>query len=131
MDKTYIALKGKDNIGKTTAIKFLIGSFITFGYKVDLIKTTEDGEAYAKVYLKDKVIGITTRGDNAKCLEDDFKELGNECNIYVCASRTKGQTIKYFEDKNFIFIKAKGKALDLKTEHDWSNQLYKAILSTL
>lgn len=129
MDKQYIALKGRGNIGKTTAIKYLIGSFATFGYKVEIVKVT-DKEAYARVYLKDKIIGITTRGDNAYCLEKDFKRLG-ECNIYVCASRSKGQTIKYLKDKNAIFIKANGKPLDLKTEYDWSNQLYKAIVSDL
>lgn len=130
MDKKYIALKGRGNIGKTTAIKYLIGSFVTFDYKVDIVKTTKK-EAYARVYIEDKVVGITTRGDNAYCLEKDFERLGDDCNIYVCASRSKGQTIRFLADKNAIFIKAKGKLLDLKTEYDWSNQLYRAILSVL
>lgn len=122
-----IALKGKGEIGKTTAIKLLVSSFNTFGYKFESL-IFKEVELLAKIEINGLLVGITTRGDNVTCLEDDFKDLG-ECDLYVCACRTRGKTIQFLKNRNAEFIEAKGKPRDDKTEFKWANLLYRKIVN--
>ncbi len=92
-----IALYEKGNSGKSTTIIKLINILVSGGaseYECDKIA----GEKVSVIRLGGKKIGITSRGDDKSVLKDDFSLLG-ECDLYVCASRTKGQTKEYLTEK--------------------------------
>ena len=43
-------------------------------------------------------MGITSRGDAADLLADDFAWMG-DCDLYVCASHSRGNTVEFLEKK--------------------------------
>lgn len=141
--KTYITLCGLGNTGKTSTLKKLILKFIENGAKIELldcfdkdfaelspvdrIKNTDD--AVIKLSFNNRVIGITTRGDSAEALKEDFEKLG-ECEIYVCATHTRGNTIKFIKetaDGNTLIIHDKwsvySKETNLENEQKRSNEI--------
>ena len=103
-----LALWGKGSKGKTTTINLLTGLLsngftqnINFQYPVTLPINMGKDNCYIVIY-NGKKIGITTRGDTKKALEDDFrwlKQNAGDCDLYVCATRSKGTTCKYIEQE--------------------------------
>ena len=100
-----LALWGKGSKGKTTTInlltKLLSNNFKNIDaskYPITIPVNMKKDNLYVLKY-KSKKIGITTRGDNKEALEEDFKDLPNDCALYICATRTKGETCKYIEDR--------------------------------
>lgn len=85
---TVIALQGKGSTGKTKTLIRVV-SMLSNG-------TTEETKATVIEY-KNKRIGITTYGDNKEELENLFK-VYTDCDLYVCACRTKGETVKYLSE---------------------------------
>lgn len=90
-----IVLQGLANSGKTTTLNTLIGLFPK-AKKHDSNRLSKDTRV--TVELNGKQIGIITAGDNVGELEHGFSAL-QECEIYVCAARTKGGTVDYLENK--------------------------------
>lgn len=93
---TVIALQGKGSIGKTQTLKQVL-----FMLSKGAIKETKA----TVIDYKNKRIGITTYGDNKEELENLF-EFYTDCDIYVCACRTKGETVKYLSE-----LTSKGKLI--------------------
>lgn len=106
MERTIIALQGKSGTGKTTTLGMLIKKVKKI-YNTTIKETYRDGQRdlYAIVEINGKKVGITTRGDTEECLEIDFEKMGN-CQLYVCACRTKGGTVEFVEKqaKNGLLI---------------------------
>lgn len=95
--KKIIAIRGKANVGKTTTIREFKSLLeekkiqiknLNYHLKVEVLFTFD---------YCGKHIGVTSRGDGRKYLEEDFKTLG-KCDIYICACRTKGSTIAFLND---------------------------------
>ena len=82
-----IVLQGKGEMGKSTTLYYLIQALKNK-------KTYDDFDRYDKcdvIYYKDKKIGVTTSGDNKDKLKRAIeKNLPENCDIIVCAARTKG-----------------------------------------
>ena len=100
MNKRIITLQGKSDTGKTETLKILIDKLSKI-YPVTIFKKIHDKKSedlVVEVELKDKKLGITTRGDSRYYLERDFRKLG-DCDLYVCASRTKGATIDFLDEQ--------------------------------
>ena len=132
-----IALQGVGSIGKTTTLKILlrkISDLATINkcglnnpvyrkdnhlrkaeYLTDLLQA-KGTDVYAVFIWNGKRIGITTQGDEAKYLKAAFKKL-EVCDIYVCAARSRGGTIKFLteKDKNCIFL-SKTKSSSAETQ---------------
>lgn len=93
--QTVIVLQGKGEMGKSTTLYYLIQALKNK-------KTYDDFDRYDKcdvIYYKDKKIGVTTSGDNKDKLKRDIeKNLPENCDIIVCASRTKGSSVDYIND---------------------------------
>lgn len=53
-----------------------------------------------------KRIGIVTNGDNDEVLNKGFEKLPDDCDLYICASRTKGSSCDYIRRKksNIVWI---------------------------
>ncbi|MBR4100108.1 MAG: hypothetical protein IKK55_03885 [Clostridia bacterium] len=89
-----IALRGHSGYGKTTTLNLLIDKLSQNNNVTVLNHIGRD--RVAKVIINGRIIGITTRGDTDAALTEDFKKLGN-CDLYICACRTKGNTLKFLQ----------------------------------
>lgn len=96
-----LALQGKSGKGKTTTLNLLIDKLIDDNdAETKFCKEISYKDKCVILDYKGKNVGITTRGDAKYCLEDDFNLLGDDCDIYVCAVRTKGETVEFVEEKS-------------------------------
>ncbi len=89
-----IALRGHSGYGKTTTLNMLLDRLSKNNSITVLDRIGRD--RVARVIINGKIIGITTRGDTDYVLAEDFKIL-DKCDLYICACRTKGNTLKYLE----------------------------------
>lgn len=103
-----LALRGRGNSGKTTTIEILHEIMIRNGYiqvpdryraRVDFIDILSK---------KGKLIGITSSGDTFVRVSQRLEELtGENCNIIICACRTRGGSLDalvQYEDQEIRLI---------------------------
>ena len=98
-----IALFGKGGTGKTTTLNLLYNLINPDNPATNLGKDNK----YTFTY-KGKTISITTPGDNKKEINDNNNYAkGKKCDIWVTASRTKGQSFNKLKEisKNIRWIK--------------------------
>lgn len=110
-----IALQGRGDTGKTTALKMLIEKMNTiaaldkFGPCADnafralpfseLLKCNTD--MWATFNYKEIKIGITTRGDTKDLIKSDFARPSMRgCEILICAVRSNGATEEYVKSES-------------------------------
>ena len=102
MEKSkVIVLWGKGDRGKTTTLNLLIKKLLPLSSKTlaGKISCSITENSWIVLEYNGKTIGIITAGDDAKSLDDYFSEITTPCDIYVCASRTKGSSCKYIENR--------------------------------
>ena len=96
-----IVLRGRAKCGKTTAIKITRDKLLALGAKVIFTDPVEKpGEDIViKLEFRGKKIGIVSSGDARKWQEIFFRAVGEDCDIYICATRSKGETISFIREK--------------------------------
>lgn len=111
-----IVLWGRENTGKTTTLNLLVYKLINIGANVlfgnfsrtVLINNYLTENHYAVFEYDSKKIAVITAGDNDKTLDDYFSKIDCDCDIYVCACRTKGCSCNYiktlFSENNILWI---------------------------
>ena len=95
-----IVLWGKANRGKTQTLNLVISKLCyNFGASVltGTISTNKISDNCVVLAYADKRIGIITNGDNAYVLAESFNKLPNDCDLYICASRTKGSSCNFIK----------------------------------
>ena len=118
-----VVIYGKASVGKTETLKNLIALIKRNGYKIHKEEDRGDDRVIV-AEVRGKKVGITSRGDSMDILADDFEWMG-ECDLYVCASRTKGQTVEFLK-KNFSIILWQNRWNVLKNDYGFSfTSLYK------
>lgn len=95
-----IVLYGKGHCGKTTTLNLLIEKLISSDAVVlgGMPASNPEENCWIVLEYQGRRIGIITVGDDGKILDDYFHKLSTDCDIYVCASRTKGSSCKYITD---------------------------------
>ena len=104
---TIIRLRGAGGSGKTTTLKLLIAELKKLGATEKMKHANSDNrqtkDCIAILEYNGKTIGIVTAGDTIASLnygyDEIFKHLQMECDIYVFACRTKGETNNWFDKK--------------------------------
>jgi hypothetical protein len=99
--KTLIDVRGVAQKGKSTTIKCVYRKLLEKNAEIFNVKDWDEGRKEIRALLKigDIIVGIETRGDDRSFVEkalDIFKK--NECNIIICATRTKGGTLEAVND---------------------------------
>lgn len=101
--------------------------------KFDL-KIEEEVDFCLVLNVKGKLVGITTCGDSKKLLEEDFCHF-DKCDLCFCASRLKGETIKFVIDKSkggYVIYKqisiSCGLKLSLESRYEFVNDYMSEIL---
>jgi hypothetical protein len=101
--KNIIALSGVSSIGKSETIKLLyaklINEFKDFSFVEDVKQITDDkGDIRVVIVIHGKIIGIESQGDPGSRV---IRSLPNfvklNCDIIICATRTRGSTVKLLE----------------------------------
>ena len=93
-----IALWGKERRGKNQTLNLVIHKLINSFHAtlIDGIPPSDiKADSHVVLEYNGKKIGIITNGDDGKILEKGFCLLPNDCDIYICASRTKGGSCDY------------------------------------
>lgn len=131
-----LALWGKSNDGKSKTILKFIDLLVLNGAEIENVEKSmrKAKDKWVVLRYKDKIIGITTRGDAREVLEKDFKNFAN-CDICVCATHLYGGTVKFIEEnycENNIYWLRKSafsvgaindeKCSDLETKYQYLNK---------
>ena len=106
-NKTILALYGAANTGKTATLSKLIDLYKDLQKDMKEVRVEELpgfrwGDRGAVVHYKGKTIGIFTGGDSRDILEDAMNKLGENRDLYVCASHIKGQTADYLKKEKKV-----------------------------
>ena len=131
-----IALWEKHDSGKTSTMKFLRDILLKRGAKEENIVQEND---FISVFdFQNKKVGVISGGDTKEILEENFKSLQNyHCDVVICPSRTKGETVHYLEavalhDNDLIWVEkarlSSGGKYPLDKEMDVLNLLQAEIL---
>ena len=96
-----IALASKSNTGKTSTLK-IVYEFLE--KESNLIRNESKWVVERKGIFKynRKIICITTRRDNEKCLKEDwkwFKRNAKKVDVVICPCHTKGNTMRFIKNK--------------------------------
>lgn len=123
MNKKIIALQGRANVGKTTTLNLVYDLIkLEFPNHKVLEETNRKYKDFMTIIeIKEKLIGIETRGDCATNHNRDalplslkkFNEL--DCTLIICAVRTSGSTvacIKSYQQYGLDIIKKEIDKLD-------------------
>lgn len=99
--KSIIAIYGKANSGKTSTIK-KISRLLCQEYHYSSEKVEDKGDDIYQVLTKDTFkIGIISQGDVGSWVEEYLAELTKrECNLIICATRTRGKTCEAVDKYN-------------------------------
>lgn len=102
MKKTIIAVWGNANTGKSSTIKLVFDIFNTI-YQGQ-ISVIDDGPLnthdITKVFkCKNYIVGIESQGDpNSNIFSSLPMFVDKKCDLIICATRTKGDTVRIVED---------------------------------
>lgn len=94
-----LALWGKPNNGKSETILKFVDLLIAHGAEIESTKNSRFNakDKWLVLKYKNKLIGITSRGDTRDLLEEDFNNF-KKCDICICATHTRGATVKFIEE---------------------------------
>ena len=101
-----IALWGKESRGKTHTLN-LVATLLKLNRDAVIIKgeipADLSNDSIYIVEYHNKKIGIVTCGDDGKTLSEAFDDIENDCDLYICATRTKDSSVE-FARKEFYNI---------------------------
>lgn len=100
-----IGLWGKCSRGKTHTLNLVAVLLKNRGATIiqgEIPTDLSDDSKYIIDY-HNKKIGIVTYGDDGKTLSKAFDNIDNDCDLYICATRTKDSSVKFVR-KNFYKI---------------------------
>ena len=95
--QVIIKLRGVSGAGKTMTLIQLADRLVRCG-AIEITRNQQGNSpidyAIRQTFLGKK-IGIITAGDFVQIVKDGFTSVGHDCDIYVCATRTKGAADNY------------------------------------
>jgi hypothetical protein len=105
--KVIIALRGKNNSGKTSSFRILAEKMIREGFNLGLGNYLEKREKirgldFWQIFEKnDTIIGLVSSGDKSEDVMKFLEALdkGHGCTLILCACRSYGGTVQAVESK--------------------------------
>lgn len=103
MNKTIIAIYGRAEEGKSTAIKLACRKLLRdFPNAVPPAEGVNDnGDILTVITMGDVKIGFESQGDPKSRMirEDTLRQLANQgCQIIICATRTRSETVRKVDE---------------------------------
>lgn len=98
MKKTIIAVYGRTESGKSRSIKQFasnnINAFLDTNGNSVTVDPNNSQDIFGTIQQGNELIGISSQGDPGTGLAERVQELVSmNCNIIICATRTRGQTV--------------------------------------
>lgn len=110
--KKIVALKGRENKGKSETLRILIQKIREKYPSVSYIPYEKDDKDEKCVFdnLNGLKIGVETQGDPGYRQPQSLQDFAQmKCDVIICACRTKGNTVKaielYRNDYEIIYVK--------------------------
>lgn len=102
-----IALWGKESRGKTHTLN-LVAVLLKLNRGATIIQgeipaDLSEDSIYIIEYHKKK-IGIVTCGDDGKTLSKAFGGIDNNCDLYICATRTKDSSVEFARNEFYNIL---------------------------
>lgn len=102
-----IGLWGKGSRGKTHTLN-LVAILLKLNRGATIIQgeiptDLSEDSIYIIKYHKKK-IGIVTYGDDGKTLSKAFGDIENDCDLYICATRTKDSSVEFVRSGYFNIV---------------------------
>ena len=120
-----ICLWGKGSRGKTHTLNLVVVLLKNRGATIvqDEISTDLSKDSKYIVEYHNKKIGIVTYGDDGKTLSKAFGDIENDCDLYICATRTKDSSVEFARKEfyNILWVEKWG----ITTEHCELNNIKK------
>lgn len=102
MSIKVLVLWGTANHGKTQTLNLVIRKLLN-NYQATLVSGTLSSDIKTDCWVvleyNGKKIGIVTNGDDKQILRAGFNSLPNNCDLYLCASRSKGGSCDFITTK--------------------------------
>ena len=109
---------GKKSRGKTHTLN-LVATLLKFNRDAAIIKgeipANLSNDSIYIVEYNNKKIGIVTYGDDGKTLSKAFCDIENDCDLYICATRTKDSSVEFARNEfyNILWVEK----WSITTEH--------------
>ena len=116
-----IGLWGKGSRGKTHTLNLVVVLLKNRGAAI--IQGEVPADCIYIVEYHNKKIGIVTYGDDGKTLSKAFGDIENDCDLYICATRTKDSSVEFARKEfyNILWVEKWG----ITTEHCELNNIKK------
>lgn len=102
-----IALWGKESRGKTHTLN-LVATLLKLNRGATIIQgeipTDLSEDSIYIIKYHNKKIGIATYGDDGKTLSKAFGDIENDCDLYICATRTKDSSVEFVRSGYFNIV---------------------------
>lgn len=128
MDTTnpkIIGLWGKGSRGKTHTLNLVAVLLKNRGATIiqGQIPANLSKDSKYTVEYHNKKIGIVTYGDDGKTLSKAFDDIENDCDLYICATRTKDSSVEFARNEfyNILWVEK----WSITTEHCELNNIEK------
>lgn len=112
-----IDLWGKGSRGKTHTLNLVVVLLKNRGATIIKGEIPADfsKDGIYIVEYHNKKIGIVTYGDDGKTLSKAFGDIENDCDLYICATRTKDSSVEFARKEfyNILWVEKWG----ITTEH--------------
>lgn len=112
-----IGLWGKGSRGKTHTLNLVVVLLKNRGATIIKGEIPADfsKDGIYIVEYHNKKIGIVTYGDDGKTLSKAFGDIENDCDLYICATRTKDSSVEFARKEfyNILWVEKWG----ITTEH--------------
>lgn len=113
-----IALWGKESRGKTHTLN-LVAALLKLNRCAIIIRDETPADlSNDSIYIVEyhnKKIGIVTYGDDGNTLSKAFGDIENDCDLYICATRTKDSSVEFARNEfyNILWVEK----WSITTEH--------------
>ena len=123
--KKIICLWGKGSRGKTHTLNLVAVLLKNRGATIIQGEVPSDLGKDSKYIVEyhNKKIGIVTCGDDGKTLSNAFGGIKIECDLYICATRTKESSVEFVRSEYYNIVWAE--RLSITTEHCKLNNIDK------
>jgi|SRR5690554_1506992 len=131
---TLLSIQNSSNKGKTETLREFSKLLLQlYSENITILSSNKtvpvSNDFTIVVQIQDQIVGIISQGDPNTHLQEKLTSLYNnyKCNVIVCSSRTRGETVKAINNfsrlNNFKLIKSSTYQINLKSEHSIVNEL--------
>lgn len=105
MKRTVLAVRGKSAVGKSTSIRQAFDELLLIPESKEIWRLPKGQvDLVAIVKVRGRLVGFASQGDWIRYLRPDLQKLIRaKCHVIVCATKSRGDTVKYVENLKLTY----------------------------